>query len=316
MKRKGLLVVLLFLFSTACSVQTGTGFATPIPNQIAPHQDAEGSGSQPDISDIPGASQIQVILVPSELFVGENRFAVGLIDPSKGMIHEAAVHFKYFDLSNSSKPLVESEADALRLQTLDGLQTIFAQERNFGRPGDWGVEIQARYPDGKTTSKRISFQVVSQSATLKPGQKAPALNTRTASDVGGNLKLLTSAHVPDGAFYQLSLAGALKNGKPTLLLFATPAFCQSRLCGPAYDIASTVHKKLGDSLNYVHIEVYTGLPNPQENNFEVDPAMKAFGLQTEPWAFIIDRTGTITYRVEGLFTEDEIESHLKPLVGY
>jgi hypothetical protein len=61
-----------------------------------------------------------VILVPFEHIVGENRFAVGLIDPAKGMIHDAAVHFGYFDLSDPTKPKLESEADAVRLQTPDG----------------------------------------------------------------------------------------------------------------------------------------------------------------------------------------------------
>lgn len=316
MVRNALLVFLLAICSAACSAQSPTSFATPIPNRIAPHQDSEGSGSQPDISDLAGASQVQVILVPSELILGENRFAVGLIDPSKGMLRDASVHFRYFDLSNPSSPVLESEAEAIRLQTPDGLQTIFAQERGFSRAGNWGAEIQARYPDGTTTLNRISFQVVSHSATLKPGQSVPALNTRTTSDVGGNLKLLSSAPTPNPVFYRQSLASALKNGKPTLLLFATPAFCQSRLCGPAYDIVSSVQKRIGDAINYIHVEVYSGLPNPEENNYEVDPAMKAFGLETEPWAFIIDGGGIVTYRVEGLFTEEEIESHLKPLLDH
>jgi hypothetical protein len=133
--------------------------------------------------------------------------------------------------------------------------------------------------------------------------------------VGGNLHLLTSTSQPNTAFYRTSLAKAITNGKPTVLLFATPAFCQTRLCGPSYDIVSQVQNKYCADGNFIHVEVYAGLPNPAENNWELDPAMAAFGLQTEPWAFIVDRSDTIMYRVEGLFTEEEIESHLKPRLG-
>ena len=76
-----------------------------------------------------------------------------------------------------------------------------------------------------------------------------------------------------------------------------------------------LQKRHNDTLNFVHVEVYTGLPNPAETDWQLDPAMTAFGLQTEPWLFLIDKTGTITYRVEGLFTEDEIDQHLKLLLG-
>jgi len=61
--------------------------------------------------------------VASEIVRGSNRFAVGLIDPAKGVIQGASVHLRYFDLSDPSKPVVESETDATRYQTPGGLTT-------------------------------------------------------------------------------------------------------------------------------------------------------------------------------------------------
>jgi hypothetical protein len=175
--------------------------------------------------------------------------------------------------------------------------------------------VQARFPDGTSMTQRIGFQVVANSPTLKPGMKAPALATRTAADVGGNLRMISSAPQPNPSFYHQSLAQAMANGKPTALLFATPLFCQTRLCGPSYDVIDHLQQRYGNALNFVHVEVYTGLPNPAETNWQLDPAMTAFGVQTEPWLFLIDKTGTIIYRVEGLFTEGKIEQHLETLLG-
>jgi hypothetical protein len=253
---------------------------------------------------------MEVALVASELVVGPNRFAVGLFDGKRGVIHDAVVHFHYYDLSDPATPLLESEADATPLQTPDGLTTIFTHEREFKQAGEWGLEVQASFPDGTAAVRRISFEVLADSPTLKPGQSAPALATRTSAEVNHDLSQLSSAPNPNPAFYELSLAEALASGKPTVLLFATPAFCQTRFCGPAYEQASELQSRYGDSFNFVHVEVYTGLPNPAANNWEVAPAMTAFGLTTEPWLYVIDADGTIVYRVEGVFTTAEVERHL------
>ena len=296
-KRLALMLSISFLLA-ACSGQSSVSTVVP-----------------PTATLGASASSLQIVPVASEIVVGSNRFAVGLIDPSGGMIQDASVHFVYFDLSDPSKPAVESEADATRYQTPDGSTTYYAQERNFDRAGDWGVEIQARRADGTVTAKRIGFRVLANSTTLKIGVQAPALKTRTAADVGDDLKQLTSAIAPDPAFYRITLAQAVTSGKPTVLVFATPAFCQTRMCGPTYDVIRAVQYKTGDAANFIHVEVYSGLPNPASNGFQLDVAMKAFGLTTEPWVFLIDKRGVIAWRVEGPVTEGEIAKHLEPLLG-
>lgn len=108
---------------------------------------------------------------------------------------------------------------------------------------------------------------------------------------------------------------ALANARPTVFLLATPAFCQTRFCGPAYEMTGELETKYGDEFNFVHVEVFTGLPNPAENEWEQAPVMAAFGLNTEPWIYLIDRDGTVVYRAEGMFTTAEVERHLQTLLA-
>ena len=314
---KAIIVLLFASILISCEstlTETTSGFDTPIPNRVEVHQDGDDGRSHIHVDASQASVEMQVVLVPSELVMGPNRLAVGLFDSARRMIRDAEVHFHYYDLSHPDAPVLESEADAVRLQTPDGLTAIFAQEREFHRAGDWGVEVQARLPDGTSALKRIGFQVLADSASLTVGDQAPAIDTPTVADVKDDLRQLTSAAEPNPAFYRLSLADAIASGKPSVLLFSTPAFCQTRLCGPAYDIVSALQKRYGNAVNFVHVEVYTGLPDPSANNWEVAPAMTALGLRSEPWLFLIDRNGTVAYRVEGLFTESEIESHLKALL--
>jgi hypothetical protein len=298
---KALSLILLALVISACA---GASPARPANGQPLPGVPSPST-----------ATRLQADLVPSELIVGDNRFAVGLMDSNGQMIHDATVHFQYYDLSNPKTPALESEADAVRLETPDRLTTIFANERKFERAGNWGVVIQARLPDGSAGMASIGFQVLAESPTLKVGQKMPALDTPTAGQVNDNLKLLTSSIRPNPAFYRSSLAQAVQSGKPTLLLLSTPAYCTSRMCGPAYDTTGDLQKLYGDRINFVSVEVYTGLPNPAESNWQLNPVMQDLGLATEPWLFLVDKNGTVAYRVEGLFTADEVQKHISSILA-
>lgn len=280
---------------------------------------ASCGGSQPSAftATLSADSQInlQAVLVPSEIVLGQNRFAIGLIEPSKGPIKDAQVHFRYFDVSNPSAPTVESEADAVQVVTPDGLTTFYAHEREFKRAGDWGVEVVAKLADGRSSVQRVKFTVLASSATKKIGDPAPSIETPTAATVSNDLTKLTSSDKPNPAFYKASLASAIKGGKPTVVVLAAPAFCQTRFCGPVYDVVSALQQKYGDAFNWVHVEVYTGLPNPATNNWQIAPAMRAFGLTTEPWVYLIDSKGIIVYRVEGFVSGDELDPKLRMLTG-
>ena len=83
--------------------------------------------------------------------------------------------------------------------------------------------------------------------------------------------------------------------KPVVLLFATPALCQSRVCGPVTDIAEQVKQEFGDRVAFIHQEIY----NNNSINDGPRPQMRAFHLDTEPWAYVIDRSGQGQHRPPG-----------------
>jgi hypothetical protein len=85
--------------------------------------------------------------------------------------------------------------------------------------------------------------------------------------------------------------------KPVALLFATPALCQSRVCGPVVDIAAQLKERYGDRMTFIHQEVYVD----NDVNKGLREPLKRFGLETEPWLFTIDRHGRVAARLEGSF---------------
>lgn len=310
--RKLLVALILCLLVAACSNQTAptpqTEFGQPLSNKTE-ERHKEGEFHR-HINPEDATAQIQLVLVPSELVVGPNRFAVGIFDLGGNLVHEAGVHLHFFDLGDPTNPFYESEADAYPLSTESGDVTIFAYEREFSHGGDWAVEVEVTFPDGSEAINGIRFYVVDGSPSIEPGERVPAIHTPTLSDVDQQIEELSSAETPNPAFYVQSLDEAIESGKPTLLLFATPAFCQTRFCGPSYEIFKDLAEQYQDQLNFIHVEVFSGLPNPEANNWEPAPSMVQFGLESEPWIYLIDDNGTVLYRVEGIFTQEEIEHHI------
>jgi hypothetical protein len=88
-----------------------------------------------------------------------------------------------------------------------------------------------------------------------------------------------------------------------VITFATPALCQTRVCGPVVDIVKQAKAHAPSSVAFIHQEIY------QDNNPNkgLRPQLATYHLQTEPWTYVIDRNGVISTRFEGAFSPGELE---------
>jgi hypothetical protein len=133
------------------------------------------------------------------------------------------------------------------------------------------------------------------------GDRAIKMKTLTAADVGGNLTKL-STRIPPAADMLTDNFADVMGHKPVVLMFATPALCQSRTCGPVVDIAEQVRAQYGQGVSFIQQEIY------QDNDpgKPVRPQVARWRLPTEPWTFVINRHGRITARFEGVFSAGEL----------
>jgi hypothetical protein len=99
--------------------------------------------------------------------------------------------------------------------------------------------------------------------------------------------------------------------QPVVLLFATPALCISRVCGPVVDVAEQLKSKYGDDVAFIHMEIY----QDNDPNQSLREQVSAYGLRTEPWVFVIDRKGRVDSRIEGAFSVAELEDAIRRVVG-
>jgi hypothetical protein len=133
------------------------------------------------------------------------------------------------------------------------------------------------------------------------GDRAIRIHTQTAADVGGDLTKLSTRVPPPRDMLDTDFADVLGK-KPVVLIFATPALCKSRTCGPVVDIAEQVRGQSGKGVTFIQQEIYRD--NDPGKGYR--PQVRAWHLPTEPWAFVIDRHGRVAARFEGVFSVGEL----------
>ncbi len=140
------------------------------------------------------------------------------------------------------------------------------------------------------------------------GDRAIPSKTPTLASTNDDLEQLTTARHPDRALYESSVASALAAHAPFVLTFATPLFCQSRICGPVVDVVSAAQRKepAKSPVRFIHVEIYKD--NDPANGF--NQWVEQWRLPTEPFTFVVDRKGVIRTKLEGAFSLGELERSL------
>jgi hypothetical protein len=271
---------------------------------------------------------LQPVITTSELVVGQNRLAFGLLKEHK-LFDAADVVVRVYELHGQQGQLqAQTRAPYARLEIveqgqrvhlhLDGtrhvhneatdVHGIYVTHINFERPGIWGLEILARQGDGPVEVARFTVNVLEAPSTPAPGTPAPRSHNLIASDVQ-DLRQIDTSDPPDPRLHQVRIADAIAQGKPQVIVFATPQFCASRICGPVVDIVRTLLPAYGEGVVFMHQEIWQDAAAR-----EFFPTVAEWGLQTEPWIFIVDGKGIVRAKFEGLATAREIEAVLQQVL--
>ena len=134
------------------------------------------------------------------------------------------------------------------------------------------------------------------------GDKAPVVHTDTVTSANGNLESIDTRK-PPSSMHDVDFAD-VAGQKPAVLLFATAALCQSRVCGPVIDLTEQVKAERDDDVAFVHQEIY--VDNQVDKGLR--PSVAAYNLPTEPWVFVVDANGRIVARYEGAFSAKELNA--------
>jgi hypothetical protein len=191
----------------------------------------------------------------------------------------------------------------------DAGKVVYVTNVDLPSNGEWRIGALIKDGDHLAASLLPSASVGQFKDIPRVGQRPPAIHTPTRDSVGGDLSKLTT-RIPPETMNKADFADVLGK-KPIVLLFATPQFCESRVCGPVVDVATQVQRDYGDKAEFIHMEIW----NDNDPSKGVRPQVRAFHLPSEPYLFVIDRQGVIRTEIEGAFNVAELTKAVKGVTG-
>jgi len=292
----------------------GAAPAPPQPPAAAPADFPSVTGKTLNelLADLPHGAILNVSSAKSQQ-LGRNRLGFAIVDRANKQIDVSAVAV-YTDKTDGTqlrgpfaarKESLDVDTRYRSAQTDSDLasgDTFYVADAVYGSRGPH-IAIGLVRLDGRlVVAEPIgTLPIGAKNGPPDIGEPAIKVHTQTGADVGGDLTKLSTRIPPPRDMLAADFADVV--GKtPVVLLFATPALCQSRTCGPVVDIAEQVRAQNGKGVTFIQQEIY------QDN----DPGkpyrqpVLAWRLPTEPWAFVVDRHGKVAARFEGVFSVGEL----------
>ena len=258
-----------------------------------------------------------LVFTPTTVFAlhrGMNRYGFALYDVAGKQVTGAkvALYVAREDGTHVRGPYV-ARSESLKVDgpfqsrttaaDVNAAKAVYVAEVPFHH---WGRQIVAAMAklDGRLMMTNPFTAVVVRHPNGPPdvGDRAIAVHTRTLADVGGDASQIETRLPPATDLLQTDLADVVGH-KPVVITFATPALCRSRVCGPVVDIVEQAKSRAPAGVAFIHQEIW------QDNNphHGVQGPVAAWRLRTEPWTFVISRSGRIAARFEGAFSLGELQ---------
>ena len=258
------------------------------------------------------------LVMPDNSFV-----SFGTVDVSFSLLGDAAqasrrpgptataVFVPTYGMPERSSPPVVTQPD-------EGRGVYEATDVVFDTPGVWVAEVTADVLGLGPQTAQASFAVQEHPSLPAPGDRAKRTENLTVHSKGVPLAAIDSraastGTIPDRELHQWTIARAIAEGRPALVVFATPAFCVSKFCGPVTDMVEDLSRRYDDRAVFIHVETWKDYDQQVLNEAALDWLLMPNGDFTEPWLFLIGADGTIVDRWSSMWSEREVETELEAL---
>lgn len=298
-----------------------------------------GTGASDTTAQTPGDLQVQV--ASYDLRTGRpQRVLLGLLTAEARLVGGGELRLEFSYSGTAAGPaapekgfsatgtyrLVAGQADAQvgkspGLVEPGGPAGVYgADDVEFPKAGFWRVAVPVTM-DGRAQSPSTTFEVKDDSTIPYVGDPAP----RTQNHVLGSTEVPPKAidsrasedgSIPDPELHSLTVDQSVASAKPTMVVVSTPTYCVSRFCGPITERVQALGARNKDAMNFIHLEVWKDFEGKAINKAAAEwiyPTRTEDA--TEPWVFVIDKSGVITHRFDNIATDAELEGAVAAAVG-
>lgn len=301
--------------------------STPPASQGTSHAAQIAAAEHPSAQSFPSAhgqtltslskhvsSQVGLGLSTGTFVPGTNRFGFALISSQRSLIYGPTVLYVARTPTSPAAGPFPAPADPMIVPSPyrsknaaagpGSIEAIYSAHVPLRGPGNYYALALTRSA-GKLLGASGPFIVKRTSAVPAVGQRGPAIQTLTKATAGGDESKITT-RIPPENMNSASFKDVVGK-RPLVLMFSTPALCQSRVCGPVTDVGVYMQHLYGSKVAFIHQEVYVD-NNPSKG---LRPQLLAYHLQTEPWLFTFNKQGRIAARIEGAFGINEFRQAIQ-----
>ena len=221
-------------------------------------------------------------------------------------------------------PVPGSDASGNVPALITGANGVYeAEDVTFDEAGIWRATVSIEI-ESVARQLTTDFRVDPASGIPAPGMPALATENLTMDSKvrPGAIDSMAdgSGEIPDPELHRWTIADAIAQGRPALVLFGTPAYCTSRFCGPEVTELQRIGAEYPDRAVYIHIEIWRRYAPPETqvvNQAAADWLLRESPAgtpeMTEPWLYLIASDGIVADRWGPLFDPAEVASALEAL---
>lgn len=327
--------LLLAILTAACtgggSTSAGPSGPAPsgaVPSGATPSSSGDAScGTAPEPTDLSAWGQpattpaLIPYLVTNYVACGQARILFLYLDASNNVASapDRTATVAFYNLGRDPDTIVTTATGAF-VWTIQDERGMYILDVDLPEAGTWGAEFTTEAPGSTAETVRLTFDVHDSSPTVAIGDPAPASDTPTLDDVGGDVSQISTDTDPEPAFYSTSVADALGAHEPFVLVFATPKFCASAQCGPTLErlkpVAADHPEVTFINVEPYQLEVVDGQLQPvldANGGLQATDVTNEWGLLTEPWIFAVDADGIVRGSYEVIVSDAELDAVLGEL---
>ena len=256
-----------------------------------------------------GGPDVAATMGSSDFAVGDNRLVFLVVRENGALVQAATATVEYAGEGGAPRtakailqPLGAHEhAHENEVEPHDHLDAtdVYVAHLQAPEPGRYWFVAD---PAGEKIQAVGTLEVQKQSISPALGAKAPASDNPTLASAPA--RDITTARPPDTELLRYSIANSIQAQVPFVVVFATPEFCVSRVCGPTVEVVEKVAKKFDRGrVRFIHVEIYKD--NDPKKGF--NRWVQEWNLPTEPWVFLVDGAGLIRGKFEGAVSVVELE---------
>jgi len=295
------------------------------------------SDDQPSSTGPTGSSQVTAIMASVDLYAGDpQRVAIGMITQDNHFVSFGTVDLAFSmvgSAAEASSPTPGPTATATFVPTFgtpvrshtptvtnpnEGRGVYEAEDVTFDQPGFWVADVTADIEGMGTQTAQASFTVTPKPGLPAPGDPAMKTDTLTVDSKGVpkaaiDSRAANTGTIPDPELHEWTIAKAITEHRPALVVFATPVFCVSRFCGPVVNMVEDLAHTYDDRAVFIHVEIWKDFDKKVLNDAAQQWLTMPNGDLTEPWLFLIGADGTIADRWSSMWSEQEVASELEAL---